>query len=290
MKTHSFSKLIAGTMTWGKWGKNYSIAEMAKLINGCVDSGITSFDHADIYGHYTTEKEFGSAFRQSGISRSRVQFISKCGIQFQDEKRNSGLKHYDYSAAHIIHSVEQSLQNLQTEYLDLLLLHRPSPLMEAEEIAGAVEKLKQAGKILDFGVSNFTPSQTDWIKSKIAINYNQIEFSLTHFGAMLDGSLDHMQLHGIRPMAWAPLGTIFKTNNETTQRIMAQANELAKKYEVSPEAIIIAWVMRHPAGIIPVIGSTDISRMARLQKAATFNLELQDWFLLWTASTGKEVP
>ncbi|HEY0091918.1 MAG TPA: aldo/keto reductase, partial [Flavobacterium sp.] len=193
------SKIIAGTMTWGSWGKNLDSTEMATLINVCLESKINSFDHADIYGGYTTEAAFGMAFRESGVSRTEIKLISKCGIQYPSEARSLGVKHYDYSQSYIIWSVENSLRNLRTDYLDLLLLHRPSPLMVADEIAAAIEQLKSEGKIREFGVSNFTPSQTDLIKSKIHISYNQIQFSLTHPEAMTDGSLDHMQMNGIRP-------------------------------------------------------------------------------------------
>jgi predicted oxidoreductase len=167
-----FSRIIAGTMTWGVLGKNCNTKEMVGLINFYLQNGITSFDHADIYGGYTTEVAFGEALTESKIDRDKVQLISKCGIQFESEKHGSSVHHYDYSKFHIIWSAEQSLKNLKTDYLDLLLLHRPSPFMRADEITEAVEKLKQDGKILDFGVSNFTPQQSD------KISYNQIIFSL----------------------------------------------------------------------------------------------------------------
>ena len=158
MKT-KLSKIIAGTMNWGQWDKKLSTQQMIHLINICIENKITTFDHADIYGGYTTEAEFGKAFGESNISRDKLQIISKCGIK-HTQGRDYPIKHYDYSAAYIIWSVENSLKNLQTDYLDVLLLHRPSPLMQADEIAEAVEKLKSDGKIIDFGVSNFTAWQT----------------------------------------------------------------------------------------------------------------------------------
>ena len=175
-------------MNWGVWDKNLSTTEMVHLINLCIENKITTFDHADIYGGYTTEGQFGKAFSEGKISREKIQLISKCGIQAVAENRSTRLKHYDYSKEHIIWSVENSLKNLQTDYLDVLLLHRPSPLMVADEIAEAVEKLKSEGKIIDFGVSNFSSSQTDLIRSKTEVSYNQIQFSATHHEAMLDGS------------------------------------------------------------------------------------------------------
>lgn len=285
-----FSKIIAGTMTWGIWGKRCSTKQMTALMNTCVENGISSFDHADIYGGYTTEKDFGKAFRESRISRNSMQLISKCGIQMLSENRSNTIKHYEYSKDYIIKSAEQSLKNLQTDYLDLLLLHRPSPLMQADEIAEAVEKLTTAGKILDFGVSNFTSSQCNLIETKTKINYNQIEFSITHPDPMLDGSLDHMQVNRITPMCWSPLGTVFRKDDEQSARIKKIANELALKYEVSDDIILLAWILKHPAGILPVCGTADEKRLSKLMQSNTIQMELEDWFSLWTASTGNEVP
>ena len=197
MNKTTFSPIIAGTMTWGTWGKNCNSQQMMELMHCCIENSITSFDHADIYGDYTTETAFGKAFAESKIDRQKIQLISKCGIQMQNEERKNIVKHYNYSKKYIIWSVEQSLKNLETDYLDLLLLHRPSPLMQADEIAEAIEQLKSTGKILAFGVSNFMPSQTDLIQTKTNVSYNQIEFSITHYEAMLNGSLDHMQTNNI---------------------------------------------------------------------------------------------
>jgi len=277
-------------MTWGVWGKNCTTSQMIELMNTCLENGITSFDHADIYGGYTTEEAFGKAFGESQIKRNEIQLISKCGIQMISEKRSNSIKHYEYSKEYIIASAEQSLKNLQTDYLDLLLLHRPSPLMQPDEIAEAVEKLKIEGKILDFGVSNFTPSQSNLIETKTKINYNQIEFSITHLEPMLDGSLDHMQANRITPMCWSPLGTVFRNDNEQSQHILKVTNELAAKYDVPNDIILLAWILKHPAGILPVCGTSDKNRLAQLMKATTIEMELQDWFMLWTASTGNNVP
>jgi predicted oxidoreductase len=285
-----FSKIIAGTMTWGVWGRNWDTKQMIDLMNGCLGNGITTFDHADIYGDYTTETAFGKAFSESKIDRTQIQLISKCGIQMASEKRGNTIKHYDFSASYIIWSVEQSLRNLQTEYLDLLLLHRPSPLMRPDEIGEAIEKLKYQGKILDFGVSNFTPLQTDLIETKIKINYNQIRFSVTNFEAMLDGSLDHMQTHSIQPMCWSPLGSVFKKHDIQANRVKQMADNLSLKYEAPIDVILLAWILKHPAGILPVCGTANVSRIANLMKATTIEMELQDWFALWAESAGVPVP
>ena len=290
MNKTPFSNIIAGTMTWGVWGKNCNTEQMIELMNCCLENNITTFDHADIYGDYTTETAFGKAFGDSKIDRSKIQLISKCGIQMESEKRKNAIKHYDYATSYIIWSVEQSLRNLQTDYLDLLLLHRPSPLMKTDEIAEAIEKLKHDGKILDFGVSNFTPLQTDLIETKTKINYNQIRFSITSSEAMLDGSLDHMQTHNIKPMCWSPLGSVFKKEDDQANRLKKMATNFSFKYNVPVDVILLAWILKHSSGILPVCGTADKSRIANLMKATTVDMELQDWFALWSESAGVPVP
>ena len=287
MKKPVFSPLIAGTMTWGIWGKNFNQKHMIEIMNTCVENDITTFDHADIYGEYTTEIAFGNAYSASKIDREKVQFISKCGIQTEGR---SGIKHYDYSYEHIVWSVEKSLENLQTDYLDLLLLHRPSPLMQSDEIAKAFDKLKSEGKILDFGVSNFTSSQIDLIQTKTKVAYNQIQFSATHFEAMLDGTLDFLHTNNIQPMAWNPLGNVFKLEDERANRVKKIASEIALKQECDLDVILLAWILKHPSKVLPVFGTTDKNRISKLMKATQIELDLKDWFAIWTASLGKKVP
>ena len=296
----SLSKIIAGTMNWGVWDKKLNTSEMARLMHVCVENQITTFDHADIYGGYTTEAEFGKAFANSQIDRSKVQFISKCGIALPVRRSDSGqqitgnrdnkVKHYDYSKDYIVGSVENSLKNLNTDYLDVLLLHRPSPLMISEEIAVAVTKLKSEGKIKSFGLSNFTNSQTDLIRKFTDVEYNQIQFSATQFDPMIDGSLDHMQLNGIRPMAWNPLGTVFREDTDQTRRLKKLLAELVAKYGVGSDLILLAWILQHPAGIIPVAGTVNVARIQYLKKLDDLKLDLEDWFAIWTESMGAPVP
>jgi predicted oxidoreductase len=282
------SPIIAGTMNWGIWDKKLNTIEMAHIIKVCVENKITTFDHADIYGNYTTEADFGKAFKQSLVDRNTIQLVSKCGIQHVNGRANK-IKHYDYSKAYIIWSVENSLKNLQTDYLDVLLLHRPSPLMVADEIAEAVAQLKKEGKIIDFGVSNFTSSQTELLRQKTEINYNQIQFSATHYESMLDGSLDYMQLHNIRPMSWNPLGTVFREDIEQTRRLKKLLVQLVEKYHLGSDTILLAWILKHPAGIIPVAGTVNIARIQALMKAVELDLDQEDWFAIWTESMGKKV-
>lgn len=284
------SPVIAGTMNWGVWDKNLSSKEMANLIHVCLVNSITTFDHADIYGGYTTEAQFGIGFKESKIARDKVQFISKCGIQYVSDNRKNRIKHYDYSKDYIIWSVENSLENLQTDYLDVFLLHRPSPLIIADEIAEAVEKLKKDGKILAFGLSNFTPSQSDLIQQKTKVSYNQIQFSATHFEPMLDGSLDHMQVHEIRPMAWNPLGSVFREDTGQTRRLKKVLAGLVEKYHVGSDMILLAWIMQHPSHVIPVAGTVNVARIQQLTKASELILDKEDWFEIWTESMGNKVP
>ncbi|MFI0426030.1 MAG: aldo/keto reductase family oxidoreductase [Flavobacterium sp.] len=285
------SPIIAGVMNWGIWDKNLNTNEMNHLIHLFFENGITSFDHADIYGGYTTEAAFGKAWATSKIDRKKVQLISKCGIQYVSENRpENHIKHYNYSKEYIIWSAENSLKNLQTDYLDVFLLHRPSPLLQADEVAEAVEKLKSDGKILSFGVSNFTPFQTELLRQKTAISFNQIQFSATNHEAMLDGSLDYMQLHKITPMAWNPLGVVFRENTEQTQRLKLLFSKLVDKYHVGSDLILLAWILQHPANILPVAGTINVSRIQQLMKAKSLVLDTQDWFAIWTESMGNKVP
>jgi predicted oxidoreductase len=285
-----YSKIIAGTMTWGSWGKQLSKKDMIALMHHCLDHGISTFDHADIYGAYTTESTFGKAFMDSGIKREDIQLISKCGIQYLSDNRDNKVKHYDYSKDYIIWSVEQSLNNLETEYLDLLLLHRPSPLMVAEEIAEAITILKKDGKIKGFGVSNFTNAQMDMIGLRMDIDVNQIEFSLTQHSAMHNGTLDYMTTCGITPMAWSPLGSVFREDTEQTRRIHKQLGELMDKYNATEDQLLLAWIMRHPSGIHPVVGTTNKTRLKQAMATSKIDLELEDWFLILVASQGHKVP
>lgn len=286
----SYSRIIAGTMTWGSWGKKFSEKEMASLINSCIEYGITTFDHADIYGGYTNEADFGMAFSSSGISRENIQLISKCGIQYVCETRNNLVKHYEYDSEYIIASAEQSLTNLKTEYLDLFLLHRPSPLMYPEEIATAIEKLKNEGKIRDFGVSNFTSSQIRLIETALPVSGNQLEFSLTANRAMLNGMLDDCMINDRMAMSWSPLGIYFKEKTAQQKRIKKVITSLKEKYDLNASQMLLAWILKHPAKVYPVVGTTSPKRLHNAVKALDADLATEDWFQLLIASQGHKVP
>ncbi|MBL0736506.1 aldo/keto reductase [Flavobacterium sp. GN10] len=285
------SPIISGTMNWGVWDKNLTTKEMENMIQVSIENKITTFDHADIYGSYTTEADFGKAFHASKIDREKLQLITKCGIQMIAEKRpENKIKHYDYSKDYIIKSVETSLKNLKTDYVDVFLLHRPSPLMQADEIAEAVEKLKGEGKIIDFGLSNFTSSQTELIRQKTEVSYNQVQFSATHYEPMLDGSLDYMQANGIRPLSWNPLGTVFREDTKQTRRLKKLFSVLLEKYHLGADTLLLSWILKHPAKVIPIAGTVNVARIQSLSKAVELEMDKEDWFAIWTESMGDDVP
>ena len=286
----NYSRIIAGCMSWGKWGKQFSTQEMIAQMYLTLEAGITTFDHADIYGDYTTEQQFGTAFFESGIERESIQLISKCGIQNQGELRDNKIKYYSYSKEYIIWSVEKSIKDLKTDYLDLLLLHRPSPLMHPDEIAAAISDLKEQGKILDFGVSNFTPSQVNLINSKTPISVNQIEFSLTQHTAMHNGTLDQLLQQEILPMSWSPLGTYFKEQNKANTRINKVLDNLTNKYNATEDQVLLAWILKHPSKVSPVIGTTNKTRIENAVKALKIDLELEDWFTMLVEYQGHKIP
>jgi len=289
MSKTALSPIISGTMNWGVWDKNLTTKEMENLIQLCIENKITTFDHADIYGSYTTEADFGKAFHNSKISREKLQLITKCGIQMIAESRPNKIKHYDYSKDYIIWSVEESLKKLKTDYVDVFLLHRPSPLMQADEIAEAVEKLKAEGKIIDFGLSNFTSSQTELIRQKTEVSYNQVQFSATNFEPMVDGSFDYMQTHGIRPLSWNPLGTVFREDTKKTRRLKKLLADLVQKYGFGSDTLLLAWILKHPSAVIPIAGTVNIARIQSLMKAVELEMDKEDWFAIWTESRGEEV-
>lgn len=285
------SRLVAGVMTWGVWGHNLSVKEMQALIEHCLSIGITTFDHADIYGHYTTEATFGNALAGLSIPRNEIQLISKCGIRLVcDERPENRVKAYDVSKEYIIESAERSLRNLQTDYLDLLLVHRPSPLMRAEEVAAAFAELKASGKVRNFGVSNFTPAQLDYLRSVTPLVTNQVRASLLHTEPFFDGTFDQCQQYKFRPMAWSPLGGLFSREDETAHRLVDALDDVSRKYgSPGSDVMLLAWLLHHPAGIIPVLGTARQSRLSAAVEATQLRLDDQDWFTLLEAAHGHEV-
>lgn len=290
----NFSPVIAGTMKWGAWGSRFNTNEYLQLIDDCLAMGVTTFDHADIYGHYTTEEEFGKALAERKSMRQQMQLITKCGIKLVSANRpHHTIKHYDTSKEHIIHSAHLSLKHLHTDYIDVLLIHRPDPLMNPDEIAEAFTKLKNEGKVLHFGVSNFTPSQVEMIASRFPIITNQIELSILYLKPFIDGTLDQCITKKILPTAWSPLGggNLFAQaeDDERAKRIIAVADILAEKYTTAADQILLSWLLQHPAGIVPVLGTSKTDRIKKAMEATKIKMERQEWFMLWRASTGHEV-
>ncbi|MEQ8706383.1 MAG: aldo/keto reductase [Phaeodactylibacter sp.] len=290
-----FSRIVFGVMKWGVWGHQLGPQGMLRLIEESADYGITTFDHADIYGNYTTEAEFGEALKLKPGLRDNIQLVTKCGIKMKVAQRpHHRIKSYDTSPEHIRASVDRSLRNLQTDYIDLLLLHRPSPLMDADLIAGAFEHLQKAGKVRHFGVSNFTPRQFDLLNSRFPLVTNQVEASLLHLPPFTDGTLDQCQEYRIKPMAWSPLGggTIFSEQPDArAQRILATAETIIARREqnIGIDQLLLAWLMRHPSGILPVVGTARIERLKAAADAVHIMMSQEEWFELWEASTGTEV-
>lgn len=286
----NFSPIIIGTMRWGIWGANHSEEEVQQLVETSLEEGFNTFDHADIYGGYTTEKLFGDAISSMNLPRESYQLISKCGIEYPGGVKPYEIKSYNYSKDYILKCVDESLRNLKTDYLDVLLLHRPSPLMNPEEIAAAFGILRSNGKVRDFGVSNFTTSQFDLIHQYFPfLITNQVEISLNETKSFYDGTLDQMMMHRLKPMAYSVLGNYFTTESEQNTRIKEVLNSLCEKYNGEENQILISFLLKHPAGIVPVIGTSKSENIKKFKKSLEIDLEREDWFRLLEASTGKRV-
>ena len=281
-------------MNWGQWGSKFNTEGYIRMIEKAVDAGVTSFDHADIYGHYTTEAEFGAALRQVPGLRQKIQLITKCGICLVTPNRPEyTIKHYNTSKEHIIRSAEQSLKNLYTDHIDLLLIHRPDPLTDPQEVAEAFSSLKQSGKVLHFGVSNFSAEQTALLHEFFPMEVNQVEISLIRTGALTNGVLDYCMRMGIMAQSWSPLGggvLYAETDDERSRRIKAVAAILGDQYQAGLDQMLLAWLMQHPAGIRPVLGTTRPERLQAAMAARNIHMTREEWFMLWRAASGHEVP
>jgi len=287
------SPIIAGVMSWGVWGSDLAAKDMQDLINHYLELGVDTFDHADIYGHYTTEEAFGNALKLDGTLRQKMKLITKCGINLTTPNRPQyQMKSYSTDRNHILKSVDKSLENFNTDYIDVLLIHRPSPLMNPHEIAEAFSTLKRNGKVLNFGVSNFSAAQFDVLNSCFELCTNQVEASVLHLDPFLDGTFDTCLKNKIIPTIWSPLagGKVFKEKNERISRLVKVIDELEEKYDLHLDQILLSWLMTHPAKLIPVIGTTNKERIVKSVAATKVKLENEDWFKIWEASTGVEVP
>ena len=270
--------------------------DIARLIAAAVDLGLTSFDHADIYGDYGVEAAFGEGLARWGGRRDAIQLVSKCDIMLVSGQRpGHRVKHYDTGAAHIRASVDRSLAHLGTDYLDLLLLHRPDPLMDVDETAAALDGLVRAGKVRAVGVSNFAPSQIDLLASRLSVPVatNQVELSVLHTAPLTDGSLDHAQQHRYAPMIWSPLGggRLFAGTGQRERAARAALEAVAVEVGGADlSAVAIAWLLRHPARLVPVLGTLKPDRLGAMVRALDIMLDRQQWFAILEAAEGEEVP
>ncbi|HCZ34405.1 MAG TPA: oxidoreductase, partial [Cytophagales bacterium] len=245
-----------------------------------------TFDHADIYGDHSNEEIFGETLRKQPALRNKMELVTKCGIKFQSDKRpKTWVKHYDTSKEHIIWSAENSLKMLHTDRLDLLLIHRPDPLLNPHEVAEAFSQLKQQGKVLHFGVSNFTRPQFYMLQKFLPMPLvtNQIEISLARVDPLFNGDLDLLMEHRASAMAWSPLGG---------GKGMANEREMfskASKYNASYSQLSLAWLLTHPSVIFPVIGTTKPERITEAAKSIDIKVDRQDWFEMLQWATGSEV-
>lgn len=293
----SFSEFVAGFWRMDSWGM--SAQQRLRLIEQYLALGVTSMDHADIYGVYQCESLFGEALALKPSLRSQMQIISKCGIKpMFGGMEGRYVNHYDTSKAHIINSVEQSLMRLNTDHIDVLLIHRPDPLMNADEVASAFTELKRAGKVKHFGVSNFTTAQFELLQSRLEepLITNQVEISPLLLNTLHDGTLDQCQQKRVRPMAWSCLagGRFFNTqllNNEQTQRLLTTLQHIAQEVGTTDiSQVIYAWVRMLPSRPVPIIGSGNIERIRAAVNSDSIHLDKQQWFSVWQASMGHSVP
>lgn len=288
-----FSQIIHGHWRLAEW--NLSSTELLNLLEQCIDAGITTFDHADIYGNYTCEEIFGQALALKPSLRKDIQIVTKCGIKLVSENRpDHKIKSYDTSKEHIIWSAEKSLQNMKTDYIDVLLIHRPDPFMDPVETAEAFHILKEQGKVRHFGVSNFTPAQMEMLQREFnaPLVTNQIELSVLHEEAFFDGTINYLQREKISPMAWSPLagGRLFKGEDPKSIRVKKALEEAAKESGASSiDEVAYAWLLAHPARVMPIVGSGQMNRIQSAVNAADITLSREQWFNILQESMGKEV-
>ena len=295
-----FSRIAFGCWRLMEWGLD--ARGLRALVEACLDLGITTFDHADIYGSYQCEQRFGDMLAAAPGLRARMQLVSKCDIRLVSPQRPANRRHiYDTTVAHIRASAEHSLRVLHTDHLDLLLLHRPDPLMDADEAAGALDALVASGKVRHVGVSNFSASQVELLASRLKapLVTNQLELSPLHLEPFLDGTLDQCQRLRMAPMAWSPLagGRLAAppagaaVSDERATRVRAALATVATQLgAASPEQVAFAWLLRHPARILPVTGSGRIERVREAVGALALPLTREQWFDIWCASTGAALP
>ena len=284
-----FSRLIYGMWRLAE-DSDTSAKHVEAKIQACLDQGITTFDQADIYGGYTAETVLGAALKANRSLAKQMEIVTKCDI-LVDAGRHSGtrVKHYDTSREHIHASVDASLSEMGIEHIDLLLVHRPDPFMDHHVTGAALDELVASGKVGSIGVSNFRPWDWELLQSamKNQLVTNQIEISLKEIAPFTNGDLAFHQRHGHRLMAWSPLGGgDLMGENSAVATVM---DRLAAQTGVDRAAIAVAFLLAHPAGILPVLGTNNLSRIATISDALKVRLDRQDWFELYEAALGREV-
>jgi len=285
-----FSRFVMGYWRLMDW--NMSPQQLVGFIEEHLDLGVTTVDHADIYGGYQCEAAFGEAMKLAPHLRTKMEIVSKCGIATTARAENA-IGHYITDRNHIVLSAEQSLKNLATDHLDLLLIHRPDPLMDADEVAEAFQTLHQSGKVRHFGVSNFTPAQFSLLQSRLPFTLatNQLEISPVHQPLLLDGTLDQLQQLRIRPMAWSCLGGGRLFNDEAFQPLRDELATVAHEMNAaSIEQVVYAWVLRLPSKPLPIIGSGKIERVRSAVASQALHMTRQQWFRIRKAALGYDVP
>jgi predicted oxidoreductase len=291
-----FSRIVFGMWRLNEW--SLSVSERQELIEAALELGVTSFDHADIYGGYQSEELFGEALAAAPHLRNHMQLVSKCGIKLMSSRRpDHRLKSYDTSFGHIVASAENSLRALRTEYLDLLLIHRPDPLMNADEVARAFMVLRQEGKVRHFGVSNFSPAQFTLLQDRLAANgmslvTNQVECSLLQLAPVYDGTFDQAQQLKCAPILWSPLagGRIFTDSSPVAKRIRGDLTRIGEQLGESATTVLMAWLLALPCLPLPIVGSRRIDVLRESVRACQLALTKDHWFELLLSAQGSEVP
>ncbi|GAK77771.1 oxidoreductase [Nonlabens ulvanivorans] len=287
------SRIVLGIWRLLDW--NMSDQQLLTYLKQSIEAGVTTFDHADIYGDYECEAGFGKALQLEPSLRSQMQLITKCGIKLKSSKfPDRRVKYYDYSKEYIIQQAEQSLKNLNTDYIDVLLLHRPSPFFNPTEVAAAFDELKTSGKVNHLGVSNFTPVQFESLQSYLnePLVTNQIEISPAQLEHFENGNLDYLIEKRVSPMAWSPLGggSLLNPQDEKSLKIHDAIARVAVQIEETDlSKVIYTWTLMHPSHIIPVIGTGKIERLKAAVSASDIRLNLEQWFGIYTASLGSDV-
>jgi len=289
-----FSRLAYGT--WRMLDDGSSIQDINRRLHRCVELGITTIDTAEIYGLYRVEAALGQALALSPGLRDKLEIVTKAGIYVPNESnRERKVGFYDASGGRLRQSLEQSLRLIGTDRIELFLVHRPDWLTPVDDTALGLNQLLRAGKILSAGVSNYSAAQFDALSSRMEqpLVTNQVEFHLLRMNPIDDGTFDQCQERRIQPMAWSPLagGRIFDQRNEAAARLAKAAAVLSEKYShATLEQLAYAWILAHPSRPIPVIGTNKVGRIESAAESARITLDREDWFALWVAARGHDIP